>query len=957
MDARFLLGCVCVLGVSVGPAAGQQTHRNIFSGRQTYWVPGDANVAVEEKDHRTAQDHTRSAPDAEYVKITAQPRPGVTDSEFAHYVYDTPQAPVNDQLTASVWVKAFRPGIQLRARVVLPNEADPQNPAAKLTVRLAGDSYDESHKWQRLSLKDPVKLLTAQKPLLAARLGREVNVADAYIDQLILNVYPGPGVTEVWIDDLDIGPVVTRSVSTVRTATPVGRDPKASAARAVTVEASDGQVLINGKPVFMRAIRHTDTPLDKLREAMFNTVWFPGDASPERIEEAVRNGFYVVPSVPLVSSGFDPANPNANRAANEQDAAALAEYFHTFLSRDWVLMWDLGTARTAEQVGRVKRIADLIRDYDTRRPRAADVWDGYRIYSNYLDAVGTHRFPLFTSLELNRYADFLDQRKALTGPGKLLWTWIQTHPPEWMTAGTLPPVKPDAVADPIGPRPEQIRLLTYLAVASGYRGLGFWSDRYLAASHQGQARLLQLSILNAELEMLEPVLLAARESPRPEWVATNHPHVKAAIVRGEKHLLVLPVWQGPGSQYCPDLAAVGGLKVKVPAVPTGADPWQLTAASVTPLHAELVPGGTEVTIPDFDLTAAVVFTADLQSMLVRWQDHTRHVRGAQAASWAVALAVEEFNTTLQVHEKLTGVAPEVPNAAQYFEESKRRVKQAEKYRDNGQYDHAYREATRALQPLRLLRREHWKRAVGSLDTPTATPYSVSYDTLPQFYELARDVQRAKPGKNLLPHGGFELGGTLPPGGADVTSLPGWTVRSGALDAVTPRAMIVASTGLADPAPAPPAAGPTGRFAADRVSVKPDEATIPALERHVLKLDVHLRREAGEAGKPSPPPVALERAVVAVESPVVSAPPGALVRISFWVKIPTPIASTADGLLVFDDAGGEPLSVRLTHAPGWKQYHLYRRVPPTGEIRWTAALTGIGTAYLDDVQIVPLTVRK
>jgi hypothetical protein len=76
-----------------------------------------------------------------------------------------------------------------------------------------------------------------------------------------------------------------------------------------------------------------------------------------------------------------------------------------------------------------------------------------------------------------------------------------------------------------------------------------------------------------------------------------------------------------------------------------------------------------------------------------------------------------------------------------------------------------------------------------------------------------------------------------------------------------------------------------------------------------------------------------------------------------VKVPTPILSTADGLVVYDDAGGESLSVRLTHAPKWKQYHLYRRVPPTGEIRVTAALTGVGTAYVDDVRIEPLGTGK
>ena len=53
--------------------------------------------------------------------------------------------------------------------------------------------------------------------------------------------------------------------------------------------------------------------------------------------------------------------------------------------------------------------------------------------------------------------------------------------------------------EPIGPQPEQIRLLTYLALAAGCKGLGFWSDRFLADSHQGRDRLLALALLNQEL--------------------------------------------------------------------------------------------------------------------------------------------------------------------------------------------------------------------------------------------------------------------------------------------------------------------------------------------------------------------------------------------------------------------------------------------------------------------------
>src|SRR5439155_5142163 len=80
-------------------------------------------------------------------------------------------------------------------------------------------------------------------------------------------------------------------------------------------------------------------------------------------------------------------------------------------------------------------------------------------------------------------------------------------------------------------------------------------------------------------------------------------------------------------------------------------------------------------------------------------------------------------------------------------------------------------------------------------------------------------------------------------------------------------------------------------------------------------------------------------------------------VSAWVKVPSPIGGTADGALFYDDAGGEPLAVRLMHTlePGeplgvWKHFHLYRKVPASGQMSVTLALTGVGVAYFDDVRI-------
>ena len=58
-------------------------------------------------------------------------------------------------------------------------------------------------------------------------------------------------------------------------------------------------------------------------------------------------------------------------------------------------------------------------------------------------------------------------------------------------------------------------------------------------------------------------------------------------------------------------------------------------------------------------------------------------------------------------------------------------------------------------------------------------------------------------------------------------------------------------------------------------------------------------------------------------------------------------------------GGGPdelASRKLRSADGWKRFTLFRRVPPSGEIQVTAALTGLGTVYFDDLKIEPLQPR-
>jgi hypothetical protein len=882
---------------ALGPARGQQVLRNGFETREPLWVQGTSDVAFRATVHETTDATAHTGQYSEHVQITAEP------GNYVYYTYPVGRAPVSEELNLSLWIKSNRPGVQLLARVVLPRERNPNNLEEPLTTLIRGDTYRLVSRWDRLEVRRAVKLVKEQQQVMRVELQRDVDFTDAYIDRLVLNVYGGPGVTDVWIDDLEAGPLVeaspfrptSRPVTSVRPEPAVV--PRVPPSRAAVVELNQDQLQVNGKRFFFRGIRHSNTPLKTLRDAGFNAVWFDYGSSPAAVEEALNLGFWLIPALPVTAEDPRLASPES-----------LQQEIGRFLDKDAVLFWDVGGGLTEEQVAVVSQAAQVLRSADPQRPIGADAWDGLRPYSRSVDLLGVHRWPLLTGLELSQYRDWLNQRRLLARHRMFLWTWVQTHLPDWYT--TLVYDRPGTASfdEPIGPQPEQIRLLTYIALASGYRGLGFWSDRFLADSHQGRDRLLVLALLNQELRLLE--LLGVTQPPRSEdWIATSVPEVKAVVLRGERGVLVLPIWLGKGSQYVPGQAAASNLSLVVPQVPLGTQAWEISPAEVRSLRTERVVGGTKVTLPEFGLTAAVVFTADNgpNGLLVGLQEQTRRMR-ALAAQWSHDLAAEEINKVARVETELERGGHTLPDGPKLLENARTRLVASRDHRASGDHRQAYAEAERALRPLRILMRAQWERATRGLDLPVASPYAVSFFTLPRHWLFLDQVRQSTPGANVLPGGDFELSPDKP---ADA-----WQFQEAAL------------------------AEDQVELMARRVANEPKEG------RQCLMLKISPKN-------PQLAPVALERTYLAVNSPAVHLPPGQLVQISGWVRIPQPIRASVDGALLYDSAGGEPLAVRLTEPTPWKKFTLYREVPASGTLHVTLALTGLGTVHFDDIRVEPL----
>lgn len=877
------------IGWGTGSSAGaQHIHRHGFEGRDLAWMRGTADASYRETGHQLTDATAHTGQRSETIQLIAE------QGHAIHYVYQVGRAPVNDDLSLSLWLKANRPGAQLLARVVLPRERDPRDLEAPLTVLIRGDIYQQVSRWQRLEIRRPGRLAREQHQLLRASLQRDVDFGEAYVDQLWLNVYSGPGFTEVWIDDLEAGPVLPGDPSRPSSRS-VAEAPASGPRRSLTqggiVQLSQDSLIADGKRLLVRGIRYSGTPLRVLREAGFNTLWVDLQTPDAALEEAARLGFWIVPALD--------ANVAASRLASLN---AVSQELARFRERDNVLFWDLGGGLAQEQAGTIGKTVQLMRAVDAQRPVGADIWDGFGPYSRQLDLLGVHRWPLLTGMELWQYRDWLSQRRQLAR-GAFLFTWIQTHLPDWYTQVAYRRNSSEGFSEPIGPQAEQVRLLTYIALGCGYRGLGFWSDRFLADSHQGRDRLLALALVNLELKMLEPLLVTADPV---QWIATNTPEVSAAVLRTDRGLLVLPVWLGTGAQFVPGQAAKGTLTLTVPQVPIGTSAWEITAGELRSLPTERVAGGTRLTIPEFGLTSAVLFTADNgpTGILVRLQDQVRQSRKL-AAQWAHDLAAVQLDKVERVQQELARLGRSVPDAANLLDDARKRLGRAEEFWNINDYRQAYAEACRAVRPLGILMRAEWRQAVDSLAAPVASPYAVSYFTLPRHWQFMEGLHRGGFGENLLSQGGFE---TAHDDGA-------WTATQAALDPLELTARVVS-----------------------------DE---PYEGKHCLLLEARARPG-------TPEPAALERAFLSVTSSPISLAPGTPVRISGWVRLPAPVAASVDGVLVYDNSGGEPLALRLWRpAEKWKPFQLYRTVPDSGTLTVTVALTGLGKVYFDDLRIEPL----
>ena len=881
---------LALLSIPLGVQA-QGVLRDDFEGPDLALKPagGDGRHRVEL--HQRVDTGPHSGQRCEQLRITGG------GSTAIYYSYPLQPARVISELSMGLWLRSDRPGLQVVARVVLPNSPHPTT-GEPLTTLIRGADYRQVGMWQLLKVDNLPRAVELQVRVLRSQFGPQVDPREAYVDLLLVNVYGGAGTTNVWIDDLEMTGAVPLSAVATREpvrepaapgsptlAAPSNRLPAAMAQSVMPSVELKNRLLVGDKPFFPRIIQFRGEPLARLQQLGFNCVRLGQRATPELLSDAARLQLWLIaPPPPMETLRRGAAPPNAP----PQSSAIGAEY-------DPVLAWDLGSGLTNRQFEVTRQWAAAVQAADGRgRPILCGAADDLQNYTRPPFKVFlSEREPLGTTLELNRYASWLTERSQFARAGAPLWATIPTQAsPELLEQMRL--VARLAVPPPVW-QEAQVRTLIHQALASRARGIYFTSESRLDAEDPiTRGRAVMLELLNLELQLIERWPADGNFSALAD---TSDPQTTGAVLETEHSRLLLPIYQPPGGQFVTGTQGAALISVTVAGVPEGDDAYELSLTGLRPLRSTRRAGGTQVVLVDKSRDSLVVFTRDpyvlrnLKESLDKF-----HRRALHLTRELVTLQLAEVDATAG---RLGTVGQGINLAKEVRTTVENDLKQCAALAPTD-ISRAYDEARHALQALRQLERVYWEQATRGA-APLSDPLSASFGTLVVRDALLRQLASLPRSPNRLAEGACENLAAMMAAGWKHYQHQQPAIQTG-VD-LTPRA---AHTGAA------------------------------GLLLRAMPADDKVRPSAVET-----PPVWVSTAPLVVEA-------GDLVQIQAWVRIDVPIVASADGLVVLDSHSGEPLAARLHKTAGWQQLTLYRAATRPGPLVVTFALAGLGEAAIDDV---------
>ena len=876
-----------LVGAMVQPGLGAPWHEG-FEGPQPSWreAGGDAQYRIVR--HERVHGQARTGGGCETITVEG------TRGTYVYVEHAVGKPPVIDELRPTVWIRADRAGLQIAARVVFPRTPDPRT-GAPVSTLIHGGTYTDVGRWQQLAIDDLRQRITRQVRVLRAELGSSVDGREAFVAAIVLNVYGGPGVTNVWIDDLEITGHIAGHVAQGTLPPPdagvqqhLPASPGAADTSRPPAALSGGLLTVGGRPFLPRAVQYRGEPLERLMRLGFNAIWLETSPSDALLADARRLGLWLI---------CPP--PGSLRPSAENDETAAQ--FEIGPQYDAVLAWYLGRGLTAADLASTAQWVQEIRaaDRSRRRPILCGAAAGLREFSRHVDILLLDRQPIGSSLELRDYGLWVQRQPRLARPGTPVWTTVQTQPSAalYEQLAALEPGRKPPTAVPH----EQIAMLVQTALGAGSRGLLFLTESdFLDANPDTGRRTTALELLNKELSLLEPWIAAGTLQASIE---AGHPELVGAVLQVPRSRLVLPLWSSAGAQYVPAPPATSAISFSIPGVPESANGYEIVPGGLGSAKHRRITGGMQLTLDGFGLWSSVILAQD--PLLVSQLGRQAAEIGPRAAQLYRDVATGRLQVATETGRRLAPGANS-PESVMRLREAEADLRRADAHLSSREYRQAIQAARRAMRALQMLERHHWEAAVAALASPVTSPGACSFASLPWHWRMGGRIQASQYGHNQLVGGDLER--------LEQLIQAGWQHMEHEVEGCTTSVDLAA------------AAARSGQ-AGLRLAVRPKT--------------------------PEHPPAVVETPPVWVVTPPISVEAGQLVVIHGYVKVPQPIRGSVDGLMIFDSLSGKSLAERIGRTDGWRPFTLFRAVPRSGSLRVTFALTGLGEAHIDDVAVRPL----
>ncbi len=627
LPASLFCLALTILAAS-SPSFCQAQWQDDFESGATRWKlwRDDAGSRVVQNQRTQTVPHSGNA--SEMIEVSSG-----LQGTYIHIVYPlNERLAIIDELYCSLWIRAAVSGIRPAFRVVFPRTAHPatQEP---LTTLLIGNPSAGNGEWSQVEVRRPVELLEMQNRVLKAQYGPTIDLRDAFIDGVVLDVYNGPGNTKLQIDDLTIEGMIP--IEADRSERPFGN--RTASAKASLDE--DGSELIAAQARDLRAsvprwFQYRGENLEWLASIGINGLVIDQAPTVEFLNEAARLRLAIIAPLPAIL-------PSDNELPAWEAIQA------------WSLGWALDFSHleeARESTIRMNRLPNVL-----RKPTLVEPMEAYGPFARLADLVAVP-VPLPTTIRDHDEAELLLKQEIQNLRGRTLpITSLMLEPiAQWRQ-------QRDAIIQVIGSNSGMIpaydrgqaRLQLLRSIGHGARGWYFRSLSALDADDlSSQARLESLQALNAEIRLLSPWLQSGEPATKiPVDVKTGYQAYRIAMPRSQ---LIMLLARSDSDQLVVPSSNLPMLPIKLPRVQQTTQFYRIGRSRLESLVAKPSPDGWNVEIPNPSAAELVVSTED-----------PRAIRYLQTALAEIAPQITESrlaiaDQALQLAQ-MTLVAEQVPD--------------------------------------------------------------------------------------------------------------------------------------------------------------------------------------------------------------------------------------------------------------------------------------------------------